>query len=407
MSKSSAHPHVWTMAFVVTGNLIGAGILGLPINTGLTGLIPALIGNVVMWLLMLTTAIILSEQKSLTETENADLPTFFQAELGSVGKWITVIANMIILYGLLVAYLSGAGSILHSLFKGGSGDVFMLLFFAIATTLTLFGMSVLRKGNALLMFVLWVTFVFLVFMVGDRMDANQVGFTDWKFLPAALPILVTAFHFHNLIPSLCRSLDFDKKAIRKAMFTGTAIGLVMNVIWTVVVIGALPLNGEGKATIFYAFKHNEPATIPLSQLIQSPMFSICALLFALLAITTSYMANGTALKSFIRDLTSTHLGISNKWLVAVLAFLPPLAITVLFPNLFLQALNIVGGVGINTIFGILPGILLIKKGGRARLGGYLLLAAFSFVMLFELGQEFNLIDLHPAAEYWNYPLKHP
>ncbi len=395
------------MAFVVTGNLIGAGILGLPINTGLAGLVPALAGNVVMWLLMLTTAIILSEQKSLTENENADLPTFFQAELGMVGKWITVVANMIILYGLLVAYLSGAGSILRSLFHGGSGDVFMLIFFAVATTLTLFGMAVIRKGNALLMLLLWATFIFLVFMVGDRMETQRLAFTDWAFLPATLPIMVTAFHFHNLIPSLCRSLDFNRAAIRKAMFTGTAIGLVMNVLWTVVTIGALPLNSNGKASIVYAFQNNEPATIPLSQLIHSPLFSICALLFALLAITTSYMANGTALKSFIRDLTSTHFGITNKWVVAALAFLPPLAITVLFPNLFLKALNIVGGVGINTIFGILPGILLIKMGGRARIGGYLLLAAFSFVLIFELGQEFGLISLQPSAEYWNYPLKHP
>ena len=363
MSKNSAHPHVWTMAFVVTGNLIGAGILGLPINTGLAGLVPALVGNVVMWLLMLTTAIVLSEQKSLTENENADLPTFFRAELGQVGKWITVVANMIILYGLLVAYLSGAGSILHSLFHGGSGDLFMLIFFLAATTLTLFGMAVIRKGNAIFMLLLWVTFTILVFMVGDHMDTRRLAFTDWGFLPVALPIMVTAFHFHNLIPSLCRSLDFDKKAIRKAMFTGTVIGLVMNVLWTFVVIGALPLNSDGKSCIYYAFQNNEPATIPLSQMLHSPMFTICALLFALLAITTSYMANGTALKSFIRDLTSTHLGITNEWIVAALAFLPPLVITVLFPNLFLQALNIVGGVGINTIFGILPGILLIKQGG--------------------------------------------
>ena len=39
--------------------------------------------------------------------------------------------------------------------------------------------------------------------------------------------------------------------------------------------------------------------------------------------------------------------------------------------------------------------------------GYLLLVAFSFVMVFELGQEFGLISLQPDAEYWNYPLKNP
>ena len=100
------------MAFVVTGNMLGAGILALPIQTALSGLIPSLAGIVLMWILMLSTAFIIAGQKSLTESATADLPTFFQKELGTAGKWVAVVANLVILYGLLVAYISGAASVM-------------------------------------------------------------------------------------------------------------------------------------------------------------------------------------------------------------------------------------------------------------------------------------------------------
>ena len=104
MSASPAKPPILSMALVVTGNMLGAGVLALPVKTGLSGFMPSLAGIFLMWILMLSTAIILSGQKSLSESATADLPTFFQKELGTAGKWITVAANLVILYGLFVVF---------------------------------------------------------------------------------------------------------------------------------------------------------------------------------------------------------------------------------------------------------------------------------------------------------------
>ena len=391
------------MSFVVTGNMLGAGILALPIKTGLSGFIPSVVGILLMWALMLSTAIILAGQKSLTESETADLPTFFQKELGTVGKWITVAANMIILYGLLVAYISGTASVIQGLFaKPVSMPLVMICFFLTATLLTLFGMKLMQKGNAVIMILMWVTFGILVFFCAEHMDTPRLQFTDWHYLPASLPIVVTAFHFHNIIPSICRNMDFDQKAIRKAMFLGTSIGLIMNLIWVFVVITALPLDGPGADTVFAAFQGNLPATVPLSHLLQSQVFTISAMVFALLAMTAAYMANGTALTSFIRDLTHTYLHTSNKTVAAAIAFLPPLIISLVYPDVFLDAIGFVGGVGIDLIFGVLPGMLLIKYGtGKIRFFGYVIVFCFSIVLMYELGQELGVLHIHPDAEYWN------
>ena len=401
MKKKVGFGLILSMSFVVTGNMLGAGILALPIKTGLSGLWPSIFGIVLMWICMLSTACILAAQDSLTRSDTADLPTFFQHELGTTGKWISVAANIVILYGLLVAYISGAADVMDSLFPVRHW-ILELVFFVVASVLSLFGMALMRRGNTLIMVLMWITFGALVVICADHVQLSRMTYTDWKFLPSTLPIVVTAFHFHNIIPSIARAMEFDQKAIRTSFALGTGIGLIMNIIWVVVVIGALPLGGPGGDTILSAYHTNVPATVPLSHLIKTPLFMTCALVFALLAMTAAYMANGTALNSFIRDLCSTYLQTKNKLLTSILTFLPPLVIALAFPHIFLSAIGLVGGVGIDIIFGILPGVLLIKyKSGFLRYFGWFLVIVFAVVLIYELGAETHILNTHPRADYFD------
>lgn len=48
-------------------------------------------------------------------------------------------------------------------------------------------------------------------------------------------------------------------------------------------------------------------------------------------------------------------------LVIMLSFLPPLLIGLIYPDIFLKVLDIVGGVGIVVLFGILPGLIAFRK----------------------------------------------
>lgn len=402
MKKKIGFGLILSMSFVVTGNMLGAGILALPIKTGLSGLWPSIFGIILMWICMLSTACILAGQESLMRSDTADLPTFFQHELGTAGKWVSVVANIIILYGLLVAYISGAADVMDSLFPIPHW-ILETVFFVVASFLSLFGMALMRRGNALIMILMWITFAALVVICAEQVKTSRMSYTDWSFLPSTLPIVVTAFHFHNIIPTIARSMNFDQKAIRTSFALGTGIGLVMNIIWVVVVIGALPLGGPGGDTILSAYHNNVPATVPLSHLIKTPMFMTCSLVFALLAMTAAYMANGTALSSFIRDLCSTYLKTNNKTLASVLTFFPPLMIALAFPHVFLKAIGLVGGVGIDIIFGILPGVLLIKyKSGFLRYFGWFLVIVFAIVLIYELGAETHILNTHPRADYFDH-----
>jgi len=383
--------------------MVGAGILALPINLGPAGLVPALAGTVVMWIMMTCTGLVYSRQKILVEDENADLPTFFGKEFGAAGQWISVGANLIILYGLLTAYLAGVSSIVINLFNLPIPQwAVMLGYFAFAALMTSFGAAFMRKGNMIAVFVMWGTFVALIYMTMPQMDWQNEHMHDWGFLPAGLPVLLTAFHFHNIIPTLCRTLKQDRGAITKAIWTGTSIGLVMNLVWILVVITALPMTG-GTANIIQAFTLNNPATVPLARVIGGTTYLNIALVFSIVAMTASFMANGIALQSFMRDLTGLVFRTSRKLLVWPLAFLPPLLVGLLYPDVFLVALNVAGGIGIDILFGILPGVLLLKySDGRVwrRVAGYVMIVFFAAILMVEIGQETGLLHMHPDVEYW-------
>jgi hypothetical protein len=70
----------------------------------------------------------------------------------------------------------------------------------------------------------------------------------------------------------------------------------MNATWLLVGLGVHPLDNSSVGLV-NAFMKNLPATIPLSMMIGSQMFMLFAMFFAMIAITTVYLANGMGLIS--------------------------------------------------------------------------------------------------------------
>ncbi|MFH1305485.1 MAG: aromatic amino acid transport family protein [Candidatus Omnitrophota bacterium] len=400
MLKKISAGMVVTIALLITGNLVGAGILGLPVQAGLDGFIPTLVGMLIVAGAMFFTAIILGAEAVRTRQETFNYPSLYHEYLGFAGKWIAIIANLLILYGLLTAYLTGATTIIVNLlpFHVSSTGV-LLLFFLVITALAVTGLKGVRKYNVLLMLLMWVSFAIIVIMAEKYVVAKRLMRTDWGLLPLALPVIITSFHFHNIIPNICRGLKWDMRVISRTMLLGLVIGYLMNAIWTQVGIGALPVS-NGDMSLVYAFQHSFPATVPLAKEVGSPLFSVCALLFALLAITTSYLANGIGLTGFIRDLTENHFGLHSRFAVITLSFGPPLVISLIWPDIFLKALSVVGGIGIVILFGILPSVIARKRARSAfgKIFSTVVLVLFSAFLVYQLGEEAGLITSKPDIE---------
>jgi tyrosine-specific transport protein len=379
---------------LITGNLVGAGILGIPVIAGINGFIPSLVGMVIFGGAMFYSAIILAKESTDTKDDVFNYPSLYQKYLGASGKWVAIIANMIILYGLLTAYLTGGTTIIAKLFNYDTHSHWVLFaLFVVMTTFTLRGISFIRRYNVFLIIALWFSFAVIVFMGEKHVQPVRLLATNWTFLPITIPVIVTSFHFHNLIPNISKNLKWDMKAITKAMLIGMVICFIMNAIWIQVGVGVIPLftnNG-----LVSCYNNNIPATVPMVMILKSPTFTIFSMLFALLAITTSYVANGLGLLGFSRDLAINDFKINNKYAHAMITFLPPLIISLIYPDVFLKAINIVGGIGIVVLFGILPSILAIikTKSKSFKLLSYVFLILFSAVFIFEVGEQFGLVNI--------------
>ena len=405
--KNVSPLHILTIALLITGTTIGAGMLGLPIKTGLSGMFPSLISMIIMWALMFVTAWILTSRIIESNQTVSDIPTLFHKELGPLGKWLSITGHLIIFYGLLVAYLSGASSILVNLIHLPlAKPVWVVIFFIVATGIIMCGLDLVRKGNVAIMTALGISFVFLLVETGQNISPQRLTYTDWHFVPSALPIIVCAFVFHVILPTVCRSLEWQPRACLQALFIGTLLALVLNILWVFVVIGALPLAGQGQGNILAALHEGLPATVPLSIALHSKVITTAGMFFALAAIITSYMGLGISFMGFTRDMISSYGKKSNRFIEVGLTFGPPLMVALVYPNLFLNVLDLVGGIGMLLVFGFLPCLMVIKSKGKQaawqRLGGYVMLCIFGLLILLELSQELGWLQIHPNVEYWHF-----
>lgn len=383
------------IALLVTGNLIGAGILALPMQTGGAGLFYSFLAMIIFCGAMYFSAIVLAKEAVEQQQADFNYPSLYGRYLGPFGKWLATIANLLILYGLLTAYIGGGATIIVSTIaaKAGSSQpltiAVTLLLFAALSAFTAAGTGFVARYNQLLMLFLGISFAALVTMGAGQVHLSQMLFHDLRFLPIAVPVILTAFHFHNIIPTICKDMEWDLPAISRAMLLGMGIGFVMNLVWVGVGIGVLPLT-LGSNSILSGFQQGLPATVPMGKALANPLFSTVAIAFSLTAICTSYAANGIGLMDFNRDL----LGGGSKVKIVAATFLPPLVIALLFPTVFLKAIGVVGGVGIALLFGVLPAVIFFLKTRTffSRLLALGIGLLFAAALLVDLCNDFGIID---------------
>ncbi|MGE4554163.1 MAG: aromatic amino acid transport family protein, partial [Desulfovibrionaceae bacterium] len=199
MSRPSAL-RIVSASFLVTGNMVGAGILGLPIRTGLAGfwISVAALGGV--WVLMLLSAMFLADRVLALGDPEADIPTLLAHALGPAGRWVILALSLFLYWTIMVAYLCGGTAILADLLGlTGSAWWVMLLFFLVLTLPVFFGLGLVQRCNAGLMAAMWLSFGALLALGAPQIRAARLEWAVWGLLPAAVPVMVGACVFHFVV----------------------------------------------------------------------------------------------------------------------------------------------------------------------------------------------------------------
>lgn len=341
---------------LVAGCCIGAGMLGLPVLSALSGFEPTIYLFILSWLFMLTTGLLVLEI-NLWFKDEINIVTMAERTLGLYGKAIAWSIFLFLFYCLMVAYASGSGElfadfvydITKTSIPAWMGSLLMIVIFAVLIYL---GTVAVDHFNRFLVLGLVVSYILLVFLGGSHVNNDYLKHKDWTASVIVIPAMIVSFGFHNLIPSLTTYLNHDAKRLKVALVLGSAIPLVIYLIWEWLLLGLIPV--EGDTGFREALNSGDITTRVLRNAVQGNLIVDIAQYFAFFAIVTSFLAVALSFVDFLSDGLHIKKTSKGKVFLCSLALLPPFIFAIVYPKLFLVALNYAGGFGAVILFGLLP-----------------------------------------------------
>lgn len=354
---------VWGGILLVSGTTIGAAMLALPVVTGFAGLLPSIVLFVVFWLYMTFTAFLMLEV-NLWMGEHTNLITMAKTTLGKGGQIASWVIYLFLLYTLTTAYMAGSGPIFIDIVNNligwtlpvWAGPLPLLLIFGYFVYK---GARFVDYANRVLMGALAVFFLALIFFIVPHVETSLLARTSWPSLSIAVAVVSTSFGFHIIIPTLTDYLNRDLPKIRKVLWVGSTIPLVIYIIWETIALGIIPLQGTfGLAS---GYEQGLDGATLMSLYLKKTEISQIAAFFSLFAIVTSFLGVSLSLRDFLADGLEIQRNTQGRIILYLLTFGPPLLLTLTDPRAFLDALEYAGAFGVVTLLGVLP-VLMVWSG---------------------------------------------
>lgn len=355
--------------FLVSGTIIGGGMLALPVATGMSGFWPSFTFMTISWLAMTFTALLYLEV-SLWMEEGVHVITMTSRILGPVGKATAWVLYLFICYASLVAYTAGGGLQIvngaHSLLDITlSKSVGACVFVALFGSIFYFGNRTVGRVNTVLFLAMIGAYFCLVGMGVNEINPDLIAYHNWKPAILAVPLFLTSFSFQTMVPSLTPYLNRHASSLRWAIVGGTTLSFIVYVIWLWLILGIVPV--EGNNGLLEAHRLGEPATQFISEHVKGYHVGVIAEYFAFFAIITSFLGIGLGLFDFLSDGLKIKEEGKGKALLALLIVIPTLFFATQFERVFYLALDATGGYGDAILNGLIP-IMLVWVGRKMGYG---------------------------------------
>jgi tyrosine-specific transport protein len=340
-------------ALLIAGSCMGAGMLALPIVTGMAGFLCSTILFFLAWGFMTSTALLLVETNGWFH-EQINFLSILDHTIGKSFKALGWITYLFLFYALLVAYISGTGTLFASFFYSffdlqipdWIGSVALIVLFGWIVYL---GTRSVDLSNRFLMLVKIIFFGLLVLFSITYVNPQLLLHVDFIYAPKSFPLLIIAFGFHNMVPSLTNYMKGDLKRVRLSIVIGSLMAFAIYLIWECIVLGILPLD-----QIMESLQTGKDSSQALSLLLNFTKIKIWAGGLAFFAILTSFFSQALSLVHFLADGFKVTRKKHESLNLCLLAFCPPLLFALCYPQLFFKALNFAGGICAVILFGILP-----------------------------------------------------
>jgi len=381
-------------SLLVAGTSIGGGMLALPVLTSLAGFLPSIVIYLLCWLFMASTGLLFLEISQWMKGD-ANIVSMAEKTLGKPGKYFAWIIYLFLFYCLTVAYIVGCGNIVSELSPYHISDWLGPLLFAILfAPFILISTNLASHLNIWLVSGLALSYFGFVFLGFHYVQPALIKSHDWSYSMKVLPIAFTSFAYQGIVPTLATFMHHDAKSIRRAILIGSFIPLIAYIIWEWLILGIIPL--EGANGLRETLQQGKNAVYPLKYFLYNESVYLLGQAFAFFALVTSFLGVTLGLRDFFADGLNISKDMKGKLWLALLVLLPPLAIAISYPHIFLIALDYAGGFGCALLLGLLP-ILMVWRGryfwqfspNHQLPGGKLVLLFLGIFVSIELISEFR------------------
>lgn len=329
---------------LISGTTIGAGMLALPVMTSFIGFFPSVLVFSICWFFMLLSAYFFLDV-NLTFKGEANFISMVEKTIGNWGKIVSWIVYLLLLYSLTAAYIAASAplfaSAIHSLTGYKLPD-----FLAWLSLPILFGGFVYLGTlgvdliNRLLMLGLCCSYFLLVGFLPGNIDLQLLTHVDFSPSLVAIPVIITSFGYHIIIPSLTTYMNHDRKKLRLALLLGSLLPLLIYILWELVILGIVPL--EGQYSLVGAWKEGVSATKPLIHIINNKWIRIGSNFFSFFAIITSFLGVTLSLSDFLTDGLKIKKSWEGRLFAWLLTFIPPMLFVFTYERGFIIALEYAG-----------------------------------------------------------------
>ncbi|WP_407365660.1 aromatic amino acid transport family protein [Chlamydia pecorum] len=377
-------------SLLIAGTAIGAGVLAVPVLTAEGGFFPTTCLYILSWLFSIASGLCFLEVMTwMKDKQQVNMLSMAENTLGQVGKILMCLAYLFLFYSLLIAYFCEGGNILIRVFGcGGLNAPWLrnygpMAFACIMCPILLSKTVVVDYCNRIFTLGLVVAFGAFCILGCTKMHMGLLYRCSWVSSLNGLPILFLAFGFQSVIPTLYYYMEQNIRDIRRAIFLGSLLPLVLYVVWEAIVLGGVPL-GVLRATKLQGCT----AVEALKQALQCSGVYIAGEFFGFFALVSSFIGVALGVMDFLIDGLKWKKK-TSKFSIFFLAFIIPLAWSMCYPEIVLKCLNYAGGLGAALMTGVFP-VWMVWEGRYIRKyhsakqllpGGKITLALMLFVII--------------------------
>lgn len=340
---------------LITGTAMGLGMMAMPVATSPGGFLPAFVFYLICWIFTLCTGLLLLEA-CLWMPPGANFMTMTKKLLGPLGGHLFWSFYFVFFLMGMIAHILEGGQILNIMTQNWlSPWMGSILYSLLFLPLIYLGVRYVGRLNILLIFLATVTFIFFIHYSLPHVDLSFMKEIHWSKAWPALPILMFAFSFQIIIPTLTSFLARDIKKLRLVLIIGTTIPLIFYLIWEFIILGidSAPILGELSA-------FNSQGMTSVHALVANPNFSYLipvGVAFAFLTPSAAFATYALSFRDFLSDGMEIEKHTFKKAVLCFFMFLIPTILALLYPHFLMIALRYAGGINATVIFGLMPPLM--------------------------------------------------